>query len=142
MKPDGRGFAAEGGGGLTWRMPGCDVATRRMAAAAGARVEWIGPCRVGRMSGESEAVARSPFLERVRLALRVRHYSERTVGSYVRWVRRYVVFHGRRHPQELGAREVVTFLEHLAVEDAVSASTQNQALAALLFRKRFTDPTF
>jgi integron integrase len=85
------------------------------------------------MAGEVDAVGRSPLLESVRLALRVRHYSERTVVSYVRWVRQYVVFHGRRHPRELGAGGVVRFLEHLAVKGSVSASTQNQALAALLF---------
>jgi len=85
------------------------------------------------MAEAVEAVGRSPLLESVRLALRVRRYSERTVVSYVGWVRKYVVFHGRRHPRELGAGEVARFLEHLAVEGAVSASTQNQALAALLF---------
>ena len=78
-------------------------------------------------------MGRSPLLESVRVALRVRHYSERTVVSYVRWVRQYVVFHGRRHPREVGADGVVRFLEHLAVAGSVSASTQNQALAALLF---------
>lgn len=65
--------------------------------------------------------------------LRVRHYSPRTEEAYVSWVRRFVRFHGLRHPSELGADAVSTFLTHLATVDRVSASTQNQALAALLF---------
>jgi integron integrase len=73
------------------------------------------------------------LLESVRLALAVRHYSERTVEAYVGWVRRFVVFHGRQHPRLLGAREVERFLGHLAVDESVSSSTQNQALAALVF---------
>ena len=79
-------------------------------------------------------VSRGPrLLEQVSLALRVRHYSERTVEAYVGWIRRFVRFHERRHPRELGAVEVATFLSHLASVERVSASTQNQALAALLF---------
>ncbi len=65
--------------------------------------------------------------------LRVRHYSRRTERAYVGWIRRYVLFHGKRHPAEMGAQEVSRFLSWLAVEGRVSASTQNQALAALLF---------
>jgi integron integrase len=63
----------------------------------------------------------------------LRHYSPKTVEAYVGWVRRFVVFHRSRHPQSLGAHDVEGFLTHLAVREAVSASTQNQALAALLF---------
>lgn len=73
------------------------------------------------------------LLDRVREAIRVRHYSLRTERAYVEWVRRYVLFHGKRHPQELGRVEVEAFLSHLAVQKGVSASTQNQAKAALLF---------
>jgi integron integrase len=73
------------------------------------------------------------LLDLVRDALRRRHYSYRTEQSYVDWVRRFVLFHGRRHPREMGADEVTAFLTHLARERSVSASTQNQALAALLF---------
>lgn len=62
--------------------------------------------------------------------------SRSTEESYTRWVRRYVVFHGKRHPQEMGAKEVRAFLVHLAVERDIAASTQNQALAALLFLYR------
>jgi hypothetical protein len=65
--------------------------------------------------------------------LRVRHYSPRTIEAYVGWTRRYVRFHGVRHPREMGASEVAAFLGHLASVDQVSASTQNQALAALAF---------
>src|SRR5690349_8630617 len=73
------------------------------------------------------------LLGRVRTAVRARHYSPRTEVSYVAWVKRFVVFHGRRHPDELGEAEVRAFLDHLAEHGGVSASTQNQALAALLF---------
>jgi integron integrase len=76
------------------------------------------------------------LLPRLAAALRVRHYSERTVEAYLAWVRRYVRFHGLRHPQELGAADVGAFLSHLAQELHVSASTQNQAHAALLFLYR------
>ncbi|WP_366514981.1 tyrosine-type recombinase/integrase [Solimonas terrae] len=72
----------------------------------------------------------------VRDALRVRHYSLRTERSYLHWVRRYIHFHGTRHPATLGAPEVAAFLSHLAVDRSVSASTQNQAKAALLFLYR------
>ena len=73
------------------------------------------------------------LLGRVRAAVRARHYSPRTEASYVGWVKRLVVFHGRRHPDELGEADVRAFLDHLAEHDRVSASTQNQAVAALLF---------
>jgi len=68
--------------------------------------------------------------------MRLRHYSLRTEKSYIWWMRRYINFCGRRHPRELGATEVSTFLTHLAVDLKVSASTQNQALQALLFLYR------
>src|SRR6266567_1710474 len=73
------------------------------------------------------------LLGRVRAAVRARHYSPRTEDAYVGWVKRFVVFHGRRHPDELGEGDVRAFLDHLAEHDGVSASTQNQAVAALLF---------
>jgi integron integrase len=69
----------------------------------------------------------------VRGEIRARHYSIRTEDTYVQWIRRFIVFHGRRHPQEMAAVEVGAFLTYLAVERNVSASTQNQAKAALLF---------
>jgi site-specific recombinase XerD len=73
------------------------------------------------------------LLDRLRAALRLRHYSLRTEDAYVQWVRRFILFHGKRHPREMGAAQINQFLTHLAVEGHVSASTQNQALAALLF---------
>lgn len=76
------------------------------------------------------------LLERLRATLRSRHYSVRTEKAYVLWTRRFVRFHGLRHPNELGAEEVGAFLSHLALDEGVSASTQNQALSALLFLYR------
>jgi len=76
------------------------------------------------------------LMERVRQALIARHYSPRTVDSYSQWVLRYIRFHGRRHPAELGAAEINAYLTWLAVEKGVAASTQTQALAALLFLYR------
>lgn len=73
------------------------------------------------------------LLDRVRAALRVRGYSPRTERAYVRWVVRFVAHHGMRHPGGMGAPEIHAFLEHLAGETHVAASTQNQALAAVLF---------
>lgn len=67
---------------------------------------------------------------------RTRHYSPKTEKSYVAWIRRFVVFHGKRHPTEMGADEVRAFLSWLATEKCISASTQNQALSALLFLYR------
>jgi integron integrase len=75
----------------------------------------------------------SPFLDQVRTAIRMRHYSIRTEKAYVDWIKRFILFHGRRHPKELGDAEVTAFLSHLAVAGKVSASTQNQALNALCF---------
>jgi integron integrase len=76
------------------------------------------------------------LLESVRAALAVRHYSRRTQDAYVAWVRRFVVFTGRRHPRDLGPGDVRRFLSALATRGNVGASTQNQALAALLFLYR------
>lgn len=75
----------------------------------------------------------SPFLQRVREAIRVRHYSLRTEQAYLMWVRRFILFHGKRHPTEMGAAEVGAFLTHLAVDRRVAPATQNQALNALAF---------
>ena len=76
------------------------------------------------------------LLDQVRERLRVKHYSIRTEKVYVDWVRRFILFHGKRHPRELDASHIETFLTHLAVEGRVTASTQNQALSALLFLYR------
>ena len=76
------------------------------------------------------------LLEQVRAEIRARHYSRRTEDAYIHWIRRFIVFHGRRHPRELGAPEVSAFLIWLAVEQHVAASTQNQALSGVLFLYR------
>jgi hypothetical protein len=76
------------------------------------------------------------LLDRVREAIRTRHYSRRTEEAYVYWIRRYIVFHGKAHPSTQGAPEISAFLTWLAVQQQVSASTQNQALSALLFLYR------
>src|SRR4029450_13648315 len=76
------------------------------------------------------------LLDRVRAAVRARHYSRRTEKAYVAWIRRYILFHGKRHPSEMGAPELPSYLSSLAVDGNVAASTQNQALSALLFLYR------
>jgi hypothetical protein len=68
--------------------------------------------------------------------MRTRHFAYRTEQAYLYWIRRYVNFHRRKHPREMGSAEVEAFLTHLAVDKHVSASTQNQALQALLFLYR------
>jgi len=73
------------------------------------------------------------LLDQVRDRIRVKHYSIRTETQYVQWIKRFILFHNKRHPQEMGNTEVEAFLTHLAVDGQVSASTQNQALSALLF---------
>ena len=76
------------------------------------------------------------LIEQVRAEIRARHYSRRTEDAYVHWIRRFIVFHGRRHPRELGAPEISAFLRWLALEQHVAASTQNQALSGVLFLYR------
>ena len=80
--------------------------------------------------------SKSPFLQSVRDLIRVKHLSFRTEEAYLGWIRRFILFHDKRHPKEMGADEVRAFLTHLAVEGKVAASTQNQAFAALLFLYR------
>ena len=76
------------------------------------------------------------LLDQVSDVLRLKHYSLRTESSYLGWIKRYILFHHKRHPQDMGAAEIEIFLTHLAVQDQVAASTQNQALSALLFLYR------
>ena len=76
------------------------------------------------------------LIEAVRQAMRRHHYSPRTEEAYVHWTRQFVRFHGRRHPRELGGAEITAFLNHLATERRTSASTQNQALCAIVFLYR------
>ena len=75
----------------------------------------------------------SPFLEEVRHAIRVRHYSLRTEDAYLGWIKRFILFHGKRHPAQMGETEVGAFLTELAVNGRVAAATQNQALNAIVF---------
>jgi len=76
------------------------------------------------------------LLEQLRDAIRVRHYSLRTETAYVAWVRRFILFHNKQHPADLTSRHLSNFLNHLAIKQRVSASTQDQALSALLFLYR------
>jgi integron integrase len=76
------------------------------------------------------------LLEQVRNLIRVRHYSRRTEEAYTYWIKQFILFHKKKHPKDLGAPEVSSFLSYLAVERQVAASTQNQALAAILFLYR------
>lgn len=81
--------------------------------------------------------ANSPkLLDQLCDKLRVKHYSIRTETQYLQWVKRFILYHGKRHPREMGAEEVEAFLTHLATAGQVSASTQNQAVSALLFLYR------
>ncbi len=85
------------------------------------------------LTGTPDPTKRFRFIEAVRRTLRERRFSRRTEEVYVQWIRRFIVFHGRRHPRELAADDVAAFLSNLAVEGGMSASTQNQARAALVF---------
>jgi site-specific recombinase XerD len=73
------------------------------------------------------------LLDQVREAIRLKHYSYRTEETYVQWIRRYILFHDKRHPKDMGVPEIEDFLTHLAVTQEVAAATQNQALSALIF---------
>src|SRR5688572_7603322 len=84
-------------------------------------------------NGTSFAPVGGTLLGRLRLVLRTMHYSERTEEAYTSWVRRFILFHRKRHPREMGATEVSAFLSHLATDKRCSASTQNQALSAIVF---------
>jgi integron integrase len=89
------------------------------------------------MSGAGPPPPGQPrLLDRVRQAIRARHYSLRTEEAYVGWIRRFILFHGKRHPLEMAEPEINAFVTHLAVEQSVSASTQTQALSALMFLYR------
>ena len=84
------------------------------------------------------APAQKPkLLDRLREALRSRHYSRRTEQTYCHWIKRFIFFHNKRHPGEMAEPEINAYLTHLAVKEKVSASTQNQALSALLFLYRY-----
>jgi hypothetical protein len=76
------------------------------------------------------------LLDSVRDRIRAKHYSLRTERAYLEWIRRFILFNGKRHPADMSAPEVEQFLTHLAVEGRIAAPTQNQALAAILFLYR------
>lgn len=89
------------------------------------------------MSENTPSTAQAPkLLEIVREKIRVKHYSIRTEMQYLQWVKRYILYHNKRHPRDMGKKEVEAFLSHLATHGHVSSSTQNQALSALLFLYR------
>ena len=103
-----------------------------------ATVPWIDPAAlpdVGFVREEPADYNRTQprLLDRLRAAIRARHYSRRTEDAYVGWARRFILANNKRHPRDMGHTEVTQFLTDLAVQHNVSASTQNQALAALLF---------
>ncbi len=84
------------------------------------------------MSTPTLASAKPKLLDRVRWHLRVKHYSLRTEEHYLQWIRRYILFHRKRHPDEMGEEEIAAFLSHLAIDGHVAASTQNQHVKAAL----------
>ena len=85
------------------------------------------------LAGHNAIKTKPKLLDQVRSAIRTKHYSIRTEEAYVTWIKRYILFHKKRHPLEMGEQEINRFLTHLAVNDHVSASTQNQALCAIVF---------
>jgi integrase len=91
----------------------------------------------GQVASDASAASRAPkLLDRVREATRAKYYSRRAESAYVDWIRRYILLHRRRYPSEMGAPEITPFLTWLASSRGVSASTQNQALSAVLFLYR------
>jgi hypothetical protein len=83
-----------------------------------------------------EDLSKELLFDRVRNLIRLKHYSIRTERTYLGWIKRYILFHNKRHPKDMGNTEIEAFLSHLAVDLKVSASTQNQAFNALLFLYR------
>ena len=84
-------------------------------------------------AGTPPAPPKPKLLDQVRQAIRTRHYSDRTEKAYAHWIKRYIFFHNKRHPDEMAEAEISQFFSCLAMDGRVSASTQNQALNALLF---------
>jgi len=91
----------------------------------------------GAPSTDTPVLPKPKLLDQLREALRSRHYSRRTEQTYCHWVKKFIFFHNVRHPAEMAEPEMNQFLTHLAVKENVSASTQNQALSALLFLYRY-----
>ena len=86
----------------------------------------------GKLPGPA-AADKPKLLDQVRDVMRLKHYSLRTEQTYLEWIKRFILFHGKRHPAKMGETEIAAFLTHLAAERHVAASTQNQAFSALLF---------
>ena len=106
----------------------------RERGISGYRRENEGYRGAGKDAGAGARSGRAPrLMDEVRRVLRLKHYSIRTEDAYVGWIVRFIRANGRRHPRDLGRREVEAFLSTLAVRGKVAASTQNQALSALLF---------
>ncbi len=81
-------------------------------------------------------IGQPKLLDQVRDRIRTKHYSIRTEQTYIDWIKRFILFHDKRHPAEMGEKEITAFLTHLAVNRKVAASTQNQALSAIVFLYR------
>jgi integron integrase len=115
---------------LALTMPSWSQRKNEMAEAGIHRAE-------SERSAAAAAAGHAPkLLDRVRHVIRAKHYSRRTESAYVDWIRRFILFHRKRHPSEMGATEISAFLTWLATNRRVSASTQNQALSAVLFLYR------
>lgn len=110
-------------------------ALRAIAAARGA-LEFVYATFLERDLGELPWPKPPLLLDQVRQVLRVKHYARTTEECYVQWIRRFILFHGKRHPRDMGAAELELFLTNLAIEGRVSASTQNQELNGILFLYR------
>src|SRR5690606_30049389 len=114
--------------------PRCSPPSRLYIGGVGACMAHIG--EDGGIAKAGEGRPKPRLLEQVRRRLRVKHYSLRTEGIYLGWIRRFILANGKRHPRDMGAPEIEAFLSRLANEGKVAASTQNQALSALLFLYR------
>ena len=77
------------------------------------------------------------LLDQVRQVLRKKHYSYKTEGAYINWIKRYILFNGKKHPAEMGEKEISRFISHLAINRNVAASTQNQALCAIVYLYKY-----
>ena len=92
--------------------------------------------KTGPANCEAERV-RPKLLDQVRDIIRVKHYSIRTEKAYIDWIKRYILFNGKKHPAEMDESHISSFLTYLAVQQKVASSTQNQALCAIVFLYRF-----
>jgi integron integrase len=109
------------------------AAAQATGTAGGGTLSAPSPPLQAAIDRQSIGVPKPKLLDQVRDAIRTRHYSYRTEEAYVGWIKRFILFHGKRHPAEMGKAEIEQFLTALAVDRHVSASTQSQALAAVLF---------